>query len=103
MIIKFRKRVVLTAILTLLTLFLTRNIWLEKKPITAEFEIKNAKNSTVEVLINKKFDDEFLPCRTKKSSAKINSNKLHNIVIKINTSAEPMSPVRITNPMGTIA
>ena len=85
MTIKIRKRVILTILLTLITLFFTKNIWLETKPIVAEFEIENAKDSRVEVLLNKKFDDEFLPCRTRKSKVRIKDNNKHNVVIKVKT------------------
>lgn len=91
---KIRKRVVLTILLTLFTLFITKNTWLEKKPIVTEFEIKNAKDSTIEVLLNKNFDDEFIPCRTRQAKTKINNDNNHNVVVKIKTDKKA-SKVRL--------
>ncbi len=84
--VKIKKRVLLTSLLVLLILFATKSFWLEIKPINVELEIENAQNSTVEVLLNKKYDNNFLPYRVKKASWKIQENNLHNIVFKISTN-----------------
>lgn len=75
---RLRKRVILTALLTIGVLLATNNIWLIRRPIRTELDITNAKDAKVEVQLNRKNNNDFI--KIHHASIKVSSDTEHLII-----------------------
>lgn len=57
---KLRKRTFIAVLITVVTLIASSQLWLIRTPMTAEMDILGKGNANVEVLLNKKDNNDFI-------------------------------------------